>query len=185
MSFTPGPWESETEYECAVYAHNHQMKIADIRGWGYLTGKGQGGLGLSSAEASKIQNANARLIAAAPEMFEFIKEIKENHLEPGLFIEKVEADWIRIMTPIVDFLLKHTPALVDALARTIVVEGYGEGGGVVNPDAHIFTDTKAALQRFKDTWAWMVRAHKHRGIKSRLEKAVTLLKRIEGEEESA
>ena len=77
---TPGPWESETEYECAVYAHNHQMKIADIRGWGYLTGKGQGGLGLSSAEASKIQNANARAIAEVPEMVKLLKIAKHELL---------------------------------------------------------------------------------------------------------
>lgn len=66
--FTPGPWKAETEYECAVYAHNNQMKIADIRGYGYLTGKGLGGIGLPDEEAKKIQDANARLIAAAPEM---------------------------------------------------------------------------------------------------------------------
>lgn len=65
------------------------------------------------------------------EMYEFIKELKENFLEPGLVIEKVEADWIRIMTPLVEFLLSHTPALVEALAQTIIVEGYGEGGGVI------------------------------------------------------
>ena len=77
MSFTPGPWEAENEYECAVYTYDRQMKIADIRGWGYLTGKGQGGMGLSSTEATKIQNANARLITAAPEMYELLKRLNE------------------------------------------------------------------------------------------------------------
>lgn len=71
--FTPGPWKAETEYECAVYAHNNQMKIADIRGYGYLTGKGLGGIGLPDEEAKKIQDANARLIAAAPELFEHLQ----------------------------------------------------------------------------------------------------------------
>lgn len=75
MTHTPGPWKAETEYECAVYAHNNQMKIADIRGYGYLTGKGLGGMGLPDEEAKKIQNANARLIAAAPEMADKLKEI--------------------------------------------------------------------------------------------------------------
>jgi hypothetical protein len=41
------------------------MNICDIRGWGYLTGKG--GLGLPEEEAKKIQEANAALIAAAPD----------------------------------------------------------------------------------------------------------------------
>lgn len=113
------------------------------------------------------------------EMYEFIKELKGNFLEPGLVIEKVEADWIRIMTPLVEFLLSHTPALVEALAQTIVVEGYGEGGGVVNPKARLFVDSQTALKRFRDTWAWVVRAHEHRGIESRLKKAAAILEKIE------
>ncbi len=113
------------------------------------------------------------------EMYEFIKELKENFLEPGLVIEKVEADWIRIMTPLVEFLLNNTPVLVDALAQTIIVEGYGEGGGVINPKARLFVDSNTALKRFRDTWAWVVRAHEHRSIESRLKKAATILEKIE------
>ena len=113
------------------------------------------------------------------EMYEFIKELKENFLEPGLVIEKVEADWIRIMTPLVEFLLSHTPALVEALAQTIIVEGYGEGGGVINRNARLFVDSNTALKRFRDTWAWVVRAHEHRSIESRLKKAATILEQIE------
>ena len=78
MKHTPGPWKAETEYECAVYAHNNQMKIADIRGYGYLTGKGLGGIGLPDEEAKKIQDANARLIAAAPEMYELLLAVAAN-----------------------------------------------------------------------------------------------------------
>jgi len=113
------------------------------------------------------------------EMYDFIKELKDNFLEPGLLIEKVEADWIRIMTPLVEFLLSHTPALVEALAQTIVVDGYGEGGGVVNPKARLFVDSQTALKRFRDTWAWVVRAHEYRSIESRLKKAATILEKIE------
>ena len=113
------------------------------------------------------------------EMYDFIKELKENFLEPGLLIEKVEADWIRIMTPLVEFLLSHTPALVDALAQTIIVEGYGGGGGVINPNARLFADSQTALKRFRDTWAWVVRAHEYRSIESRLKKAATILEKIE------
>jgi hypothetical protein len=50
-------------------------KVCDIRGWGYLTGKGHGALGLPEAEAIAIQEANARLIAAAPELFEALRQI--------------------------------------------------------------------------------------------------------------
>lgn len=113
------------------------------------------------------------------EMCDFIKELKENFLEPGLLIEKVEADWIDIMTPLVEFLLTHTPALVEALAQTIIVEGYGEGGGEINPKARLFVDSNTALKRFRDTWAWVVRAHEYRSIESRLKKAATILEKIE------
>ena len=113
------------------------------------------------------------------EMYDFIKELKENFLEPGLLIEKIEADWIKIMTPLVDFLLDNTPALVEALAQTIVVEGYGEGGGVINREARLFVDSQTALKRFRDTWAWVVRAHEYRSIESRLKKAATILEKAE------
>ena len=43
------------------------MKICDVRGWGYLTGGGA--LGLPHDQALAIQEANARLIAAAPDLY--------------------------------------------------------------------------------------------------------------------
>jgi hypothetical protein len=39
--------------------------IADVRGWGYLTGKGDGALGLSDDEALKVQREVMALICAA------------------------------------------------------------------------------------------------------------------------
>lgn len=47
------------------------MHVADVRGWGYLTGQGAANLGRE--EADKIFQANARLIAAAPELFRSLK----------------------------------------------------------------------------------------------------------------
>jgi len=40
-----------------------RMHIADIRGWGYLTGKGHGALGISRDKAVEIQVANAAFIS--------------------------------------------------------------------------------------------------------------------------
>ncbi len=64
---TPGPWEAD---ESAPWvwskASDNWMRIADMRGWGQLTGKG-GGLGLSDEVAEAIQNANAEFIAHARE----------------------------------------------------------------------------------------------------------------------
>jgi hypothetical protein len=64
---TPGPWESSEPYSPMVtaqdpYGHG-MMHIADIRGWGHLTGKGS--CALSEGQACAIQEANSFLIAAA------------------------------------------------------------------------------------------------------------------------
>ena len=61
----PGPWSfAPNKHQVAVFAG--QMKICDIRGWGHLTGGGA--LNLPLEEAASIQDANARLIAAAPDL---------------------------------------------------------------------------------------------------------------------
>jgi len=62
---TPAPWEYYG-YGVLILAGN--MRIADIRGWGHLTGKGTGGLGLSDDEAIAVQTANGELIAKAREL---------------------------------------------------------------------------------------------------------------------
>lgn len=63
----PRPWKidphalsiysSETPKGCA--------RVADLRGWGYLTGKGYGALGLSDDDGIAAQRANAELIVKA------------------------------------------------------------------------------------------------------------------------
>lgn len=63
---TLGPWERDS-YSLrinAVDVPKGPMHIADIRGWGYLTGKGHA-LALPDEEAIAIQRANAEFIAAA------------------------------------------------------------------------------------------------------------------------
>lgn len=69
--FTQGKWEYDGDGY--IWAENKQMMVAQIRGWGHLTGKGAGGLGLSEQEATAIQEANERLIAAAPEMYRLLR----------------------------------------------------------------------------------------------------------------
>lgn len=66
--FIKGRWYAD---DCGryIFTKGENIPIAEIRGWGYLTGS----LGLSDDEAYKIQKANARLIAASPEMYDWIK----------------------------------------------------------------------------------------------------------------
>lgn len=59
-----------------VFGHNDRIGgdvvICDIRGWGYLTGKGHGALGLSESEGRRLQEATGEHIARL--LNEFSKE---------------------------------------------------------------------------------------------------------------
>jgi len=63
---TDGPWSFERMIG-AVGCVNAKIggfaKLFDVRGWGYFTGSGHGGLGLPDATASKIHDANGRHVA--------------------------------------------------------------------------------------------------------------------------
>lgn len=69
---TPGPWTADN-FGMKVftsgdpYGHG-AMNVADVRGWGHLTGGGA--CKFNEVKAAGIQLANARLIAAAPALLE-------------------------------------------------------------------------------------------------------------------
>lgn len=64
--FTQGKWHSD-EYGCFVFAHGTEMMVCEMRGMGWFRSKG-----ITDEEALSIQAANARLIAAAPEMYDLL-----------------------------------------------------------------------------------------------------------------
>ena len=67
--FTKGKWTADDMGEY-VFAHGFDMMICQMRGWAYLKAQG-----LSDAEAIEVQKANARLIAAAPDMYHWIESL--------------------------------------------------------------------------------------------------------------
>ena len=70
---TPGPWEAD-DYGQVIYATDPygkgKMHVADIRGWGHLTGQGMGACKLTDAEAVTIQRANMVLMTETRNIFE-------------------------------------------------------------------------------------------------------------------
>lgn len=59
---------------------NDIVQVADVRGWGYLTGGGGRALGLSNEEASARQDATGRLLAASWDLLAACEEALK-HLE--------------------------------------------------------------------------------------------------------
>lgn len=76
--FTKGKWTADDMGEY-VFAHGFNMMICQIRGWAYLNAQG-----LTPNEIIDVQIANARLIAAAPEMYELMKIWVQVQAQPTL-----------------------------------------------------------------------------------------------------
>ena len=92
-ALTAGPWKQDKIVGNMIWAG--EMRVADIRGWGHLTGKGA--LGLSDGDAIDIQNANARLIAAAPDLLGALEKLLAsqttgNMLKASMAIAKAKGE---------------------------------------------------------------------------------------------
>lgn len=79
---SPGEWRTDG-YGNMIWAKNPygkgEMQVADIRGWGHLTGRGCGACGMEDESAAAIQDANGEFIAHArtdiPDLLEEIKRL--------------------------------------------------------------------------------------------------------------
>lgn len=84
-TFTAGPVYAEIIGSPRVMATDEKgsWPICDIRGWGHLTGKGSGALGLPHDEAAAIQDAHAHFIAEA------FTVLRETGLTPRQLAEQI------------------------------------------------------------------------------------------------
>lgn len=73
LGITPGPWEVNLRTEAATIWKENKM-LFKARGWEHLTEV----TGLNNYVACKIQDANTRLAASAPEMLEALIEMCED-----------------------------------------------------------------------------------------------------------
>lgn len=90
-----GPWRVDN-MGLGIWCDHKEKganKLLDIRGWGFLTGKGHGALGLDSEEAESIQIAIGNVAAAAPAMVEALEMVVKANNEDlsGGFLEHDEA----------------------------------------------------------------------------------------------
>lgn len=90
-NFTKGKWTADDMGEY-VFAHSFNMMICQMRGWAYLNAQG-----LSPDEAIDVQKANARLIAAAPEMYEMLFTLFNAEYISPLDIEILRRKWEKLI----------------------------------------------------------------------------------------
>lgn len=65
---TPGPWWADVEHGHIFAGEGQDRRIADVRGWGWLQ---------HQPNPEQTQDANARLIAAAPDMAAALLYLRE------------------------------------------------------------------------------------------------------------
>lgn len=70
----PGQWTCDNAgYIWADSLRGGRTHMIDVRGWGYLTGRGMGALDLSHEDARRIQDELGALLCAAPDLLEALK----------------------------------------------------------------------------------------------------------------
>jgi hypothetical protein len=93
---TPGEWEMDPNCSTMIWTkgdpYNHgRMRIADIRGWGHLTGVGA--CHFEQDTAVEIQEANGALIAESRTLLPRLAEALERALEVIESKSREEVNW--------------------------------------------------------------------------------------------
>lgn len=101
---TPTPWRlghRNSDIGCENVKLGGYAKLFDVRGWGYLTGHGHGGLGLSADDAAKIQMDYAAYVVKAVNSHDaLVKSLKEmKRVLFPIFMSLAERDLIEDPVP--------------------------------------------------------------------------------------
>ncbi len=84
--FTKGEWKVTSNYK-RLYVHDENLYPEDSHGIRHIA---------SINDSHGEEEANARLIAAAPAMYEALKDILENKNDPQLYTALSGQQWIDI-----------------------------------------------------------------------------------------
>ena len=123
----PGPW-THGDPETWIWGPSEKggiTHVADIRGWGYLTGRGDGGLRLGEDEAFARQKATGAFIAHArtdvPALLDEVARLREQH-------EIVARIWKILGSPTYEELQGDTiyDVIEKRLARATRAEAHAE-----------------------------------------------------------
>ena len=89
-TYNDGPGRIEGQHPHPKMGTVH---IADVRGWGYLTGLSAGyGLGLGEEEALEVQRRRGELLAAAPDLLATLKDVRSHMLLSPDYCDNLDCD---------------------------------------------------------------------------------------------
>jgi len=73
----PGQWTCDNAgYIWADSLKGGRTHMIDVRGWGYLTGRGTGALDLDTKDAERIQDELGALLCAAPDLLAMLQQAR-------------------------------------------------------------------------------------------------------------
>jgi hypothetical protein len=111
-----GPYEYDgITYIWMTDPKHGKTMVGEVRGWGYLTGKGVGALGLSDKQAEVIQDATGKLLAASWGLAVENKKLRAEHAR----LKRVE-----------DLGNKMAQALIELIAASNGVAGLHLNGDI-------------------------------------------------------
>lgn len=74
-------------------------RVLDVRGWGYLTGRGSGALGIPMEEAANVQDAMGKFLALLPQLAALTIRLAEENERLREALNVVDIHLARCLSP--------------------------------------------------------------------------------------